>query len=76
MLGDNDAISGNIKVAVPFVVRGIVNENTPGETRSKLIHGCRGQVGVACTPKDPEMLVGRRCVVEGGVRTQDSDGFC
>jgi hypothetical protein len=53
---------------IPFVVRGIADENTPGGTRSKLMRGCRGQVGVAGTPKDPKMLVGRRFVIEGSVR--------
>jgi hypothetical protein len=38
--------------------------------------GCRGQVGIASTPKDPKMLIGRQCVVEGGVRIGGSDGFC
>jgi hypothetical protein len=40
------------------------------------MQGCCGQVVVAGTPKDPEMLVGRQCVVEGVVRTGGSDGFC
>jgi hypothetical protein len=53
---------------IPFVVRGIANENTPGGTRSKLMRGCRGQVGVAGTPKNPKMLVSRRFVIEGSVR--------
>jgi hypothetical protein len=66
---DHNAISGKIKVAIPFVVQGIADENTSGGMRSKLIQGCHGQFGVAGTSKDLEMLVGRRCVVEGGVRT-------
>jgi hypothetical protein len=40
------------------------------------MRGCREQVGVADTPKNPEMLIGRRCVAEGGVRTGGSGGFC
>jgi hypothetical protein len=40
------------------------------------MRGCRGHVGIACTPKNPEMPIGRWCVVEGGVRTGGSDGFC
>jgi hypothetical protein len=39
------------------------------------MRGCRGQVRVVGTPKDPEMLVGRRSVIEGGVRTGGSDGL-
>jgi ABC-type uncharacterized transport system ATPase subunit len=37
--------------------------------------GCHGQVGVAGTTKNLEMVVGRRCVVEGGVRIGGNDGF-
>jgi hypothetical protein len=44
-------------------------KNTPGGMKSKLMRGCRRQVGVAGTPKDLEMPVGRPCIVEGGVRT-------
>jgi hypothetical protein len=60
---------------IPFVVQGIANENTPGGMGSKLMWGCRRQAGVVDTPKNPEMLVGRQCVVGGGVRTGGSDGF-
>jgi hypothetical protein len=74
MSGDHDVISGKIEAVIPFVVRGIADENTSGGTRSKLMRSYCGYVGIAGTPKDSEMLVGRRCVVEGGV--SGSDGFC
>jgi hypothetical protein len=51
------------------VVQGIADENTPGGMKSKLIRSCREQVGVAGTPKDLEMPVGRLCIVEDGVKT-------
>jgi hypothetical protein len=76
MLGDHDTISGKINATIPFVVQGIDGEDTPGGTRSKLMRGYHGQIGVADTPKDLKMLVGRQCVVEGGVRVGGSDGFC
>jgi hypothetical protein len=38
---------------------GNIDEDTPGETRSKLMRGCGGHVGVTGTPKDPEMFIGR-----------------
>jgi hypothetical protein len=65
--GDHATISGNIKAVISFVVQGIVDEDTPGGMRGKLLQSYHGQVGVAGTPKDLEMLVGRRCVVEGDV---------
>jgi hypothetical protein len=43
--GDHDTVSGEIKVVIPFVLQGIANEDTPGGTRSKLMHGYHGQVG-------------------------------
>jgi hypothetical protein len=73
--GDHDTIGGKVKAAIPFVVWGIADENTLGVTGSKLMWGCRGQVGVACAHKNLEMLVGSRCVVEGGVGIGGSDGF-
>jgi hypothetical protein len=76
VLRDHNAVSGNIKTVIPFVVKGIADKDTPGATRSKLMRDCRGQVGVAGTLKDPEIVVGMQCVVEGGVRAGDSDGFC
>jgi hypothetical protein len=50
--GYHDAVSGRIKAVIPFVVRGIADEETPSGTRSKLMRGYHGQVGVAGTPKD------------------------
>jgi hypothetical protein len=36
---------------------------------------CCGQIEVVGTPKNLQMCIGRRCVVEGGVRTGGSGGF-
>jgi hypothetical protein len=74
--GDHNTISGKMNVAIPSMIRGIADENTPGWMRRKLMWGCRRQVGVVGTPKDPKMLVGRRCVVEGGVKIGGNAGFC
>jgi hypothetical protein len=66
--GDHNVVGGKIKAAIPFEVQGITDEDPPDGTKSKLMRGCHGQDGVAGTPKDPEMLVVRWFVVEGGVR--------
>jgi hypothetical protein len=42
MSGDHDVISGKIEAVIPFVVRGIADENTSGGTRSKLMLSYRG----------------------------------
>jgi hypothetical protein len=56
-------VSGKIKAAIHFVIRGIVDEDTLCGMASKLMWGCCGQVRVACTPKGLKMLIVRRCVV-------------
>jgi hypothetical protein len=61
--GDLDAISGKIKAAIPFVVRGIADEDIPTRMRNKLMRAYREQVGESGRPKNPELLIGRRCVV-------------
>jgi hypothetical protein len=61
--GDLDAISGKIKAPIPFVVRGIADEDTPARMRNKLMRAYRKQVGESGRPKNPELLIGRRCVV-------------
>jgi hypothetical protein len=40
--GDHDMIGGKVNAAIPFVVQGIADKNTPGGTRSKLMQGCHG----------------------------------
>jgi hypothetical protein len=55
------------------VVWGIVDEDASSGMRSKLMRGCCRQVGVIGTFKDLKILLGRRCVVEGDVRTGGSD---
>jgi hypothetical protein len=76
MSRNHDEVSGKIKAVLPFTIQGIADGDTPGGIRSKLMQGYRGQFGVAVTPKEPKMLVGRQCVVESSVRAGGSDGFC
>jgi hypothetical protein len=45
MLADHDVVSGKIRAAIPFVVRGITDEDTPGGMKSKLMQGCHRHVG-------------------------------
>jgi hypothetical protein len=74
--GDHNVVSEKIKAVIPFVVWGLADEDAPGGTRSSLCGAIANRLGVAGTPKDPKMLVGRRCVIEGGVRAGSSYGFC
>jgi hypothetical protein len=48
---------------IPFVIRGIANEDIPCGTGTKLMWGCCGKVEVASTPKNLKMLIGRQCIV-------------
>jgi hypothetical protein len=74
--GGHDTISGKSKAAIPFVVRGIADEDTPIGMRIKPMWGYRRHVGIAGILKDPDMFIGRRCIVENSVRIGGSDGFC
>jgi hypothetical protein len=40
---DHDAVGGEIKVAIPFMIWGIADEDTPCGTGSKLMWGYRGK---------------------------------
>jgi hypothetical protein len=46
------------------------------ERGANLCRAIADKLGVASIPRNPEMLVGRWCVVEGGVRTWGNDIFC
>jgi hypothetical protein len=75
VLRDHNMVGGMVKAEIPFVIWGITDEDTPCGTGSKLMWGCHGKVGVASTPKDLKMPIGRCCVVYGSVRAQSSYGF-
>jgi hypothetical protein len=57
MLIDDQAVCGEIKAAVAFVIRGVAKEDAPGRARSELMrHGC-SSVRVTHAAKNSEMLI-------------------
>jgi hypothetical protein len=63
MSRDHDAVDGEIKAVICFVIQVIADEDTSCGMRSNLMWGYHRKVGVASKPKDPKVLIGRRCVV-------------
>jgi hypothetical protein len=54
---DDQAVYGEIKAAVAFVIREVAKEDTPGRARSELMrHGCSG-VRVTRAAENLEMLI-------------------
>lgn len=56
-----------MKAAIAFVSYGVPEEHTSGGTRSKLMSRYGLKVRVAQAPKDTEMIIDWRVVVEAGV---------
>ena len=56
MLRD-DPVGGPFKAAVAFVVRRITEEDTQGGARSEFVGSGGGEVGVAPTSEDTEMVI-------------------
>src|SRR6185312_13972299 len=65
--GDQDAASGEVKVSVPLVVRGVTEEHTTSRAGRQLVRSSGGGVRVTRTPKDPKVVVARRGTEESVV---------
>ena len=59
MSGDQNAARCEVKVSVPFVVRGVPEEYTSRAER-QLVRSSGGGVRVTRTPDDPKIVVARR----------------
>ena len=57
MSRDDDPVGGPIKAGVAFVVRRITEEDTHGGARSEFVGSSGGEVGVAPTSEDTEMVI-------------------
>jgi hypothetical protein len=65
MSRDDQVVCGEIKVTIPFVIRGVAKEDTPGGPKGELVGRDGGSVGVTCAAEDTQML-GRRSGAEEG----------
>ena len=71
MTRDDDPIRGAIKAAVSLVMSRVAEKNTQRGTQCKLMRGCGSEVRVACTTKDPKVVVCRQDPVKGEVRCNE-----
>jgi len=68
MSGDQDPARGEVKAAVPLVVRGVPEEHTASRTGRQLVRSSGGEVGVASALKDSKVIIGGRGAKESEVR--------
>jgi hypothetical protein len=54
---DGQAVCGEIKAAVAFVIRGVAKEDTLGRARSELVRRGCSSVRVTRAAKNSEMLI-------------------
>jgi hypothetical protein len=59
----DDAVGGEVQTPIPFVVRGVAEEEAASGARRKLVRGGSGSVRVAGTTEHTQVVVGRGCVV-------------
>jgi len=60
MSGDQDLARGEVKAAIPLVVRGVPEKHTPSRTGHQLVGSSGGGVRIARTLEDTEVMVTRR----------------
>ena len=59
-MGDEDTTRGEVKAAVPLVVRGVTKKHTMSRAGRQLVRSSGGDVRVTRTPEDPKVVVARR----------------
>ena len=60
MSGDKDPERGEVKAAVPLVVRGVTKKHTTSRAGRQLVRSSGGVVRITCTPEDMKVVVARR----------------
>ena len=63
VMGDDDAMRGEVKIAMPLVVRRVPKEEAASGAGRQLIRSSNGSVGIAGTTKDPKVSIGGGCAV-------------
>jgi hypothetical protein len=67
MTRDDDAMGGEVKIAVPLVVRRVAKEEAASGAWRQLMKGSSGGVGIAGTAEHTKVVVGGGCAVKGEV---------
>jgi hypothetical protein len=60
-------MGGEVKTAIPLVVRGVAKEETMSGVWRQLMGSSSGSVGISGTAEHVEVVVGGGCVVHGKV---------
>jgi hypothetical protein len=66
-MGDDDAMRGEVKIAMPLVVRRVPKEEAASGAGRQLIRSSNGSVGIAGTAEHAKVVVGGGCAVQGQV---------
>ena len=69
MSGDQDRARGEVKAAIPLVVRGVPEKHTPSRTGHQLVGSSGGGVRIARTPEDMNVVISRRGTEKRVVRS-------
>jgi hypothetical protein len=67
MMGDDDALRGEVKTTIPLVVKRVAKEEAASGAWRQLMGSSSGSVRVAGTSEHSEVVVGRGCAVQGEV---------
>jgi hypothetical protein len=67
VMGDVDAMGGEVKIAIPLVVRRVAKEVAGSGAWRQLMGSSSGIVRVAGTSEHTEVVVGGGCAVQGEV---------
>jgi hypothetical protein len=67
VMGDDDAMGGEVKTTIPLVVRRVAKEEAASGAWRQLMGSSSGSVRVAGTSKHAEMVVGGGCAIQGEV---------
>jgi hypothetical protein len=65
VMRDDDAMGGEVKTAIPFVVTGVAKEEAASGVWRQLVRSGSGSVGVAGTTEYTQVVVGGGCAVQG-----------
>jgi hypothetical protein len=63
VMGDDDAMGGEVKIAISLVVRGLAKEEASSGAGRQLMRSSSRSVGITCTAEHIEVVVGGGCAV-------------
>jgi hypothetical protein len=73
MTRDDQAVCGEVKTPIAFVISGVAKEDTPGGQRGELMWCGGSSVKVTCAAEDAEVLIRGCGYEESDMRTSNTD---